>query len=191
MYTAFYDVRSSHAVIGAGLVHAGLATAFAASQDGRVPHAHELRLQLQPAHANGRPAVPGTTAPAAPVVDRHHRQYAHQPIPTEATAAAVPAAPVRSVADGAPAAAVRVADDHQLPGVAAVVVVLRVARHQPVDVRRQRDQRRHHQTAVGRSPGDRGSGQDGRGTATTAGAYATGAIAPAARQAEIAAEGVR
>lgn len=181
-------MRPAHAVVGAGLVPAGLAAAFAAPPGGRVPHAHELRLQLQPARANGRPAVPGATAPAAPVADRHHRQHARRPIPAEAAdaAAAVPTAPVRPAADvRPPAAAVRVADDDQLPGVAGVVVaVLRVARHQPVHVRRQRDllQRRHHQTAVGRPSGDRGGGQDGRGAAAAAaGARDTGAVAAAAR----------
>lgn len=40
--TASHDVRPAHAVVGTGLVPGGLATAFAAPQGGRVPHANEL-----------------------------------------------------------------------------------------------------------------------------------------------------
>lgn len=184
-------MRLTDAVVGAGLVFARLATSFATAPE-RLSHANEFRFQFQSARPNGRPTVSDATAAAAPVADRHDREHVDEPtVPAKAAVLVVVVPIAQSAVRAAPTAAVRLAD-HQ-PGVAGVVV-LPVAGHQPVHVRRQRgDQRprRHHQTAVGRPPaaGDRGGGQDRGGTG--GGADAAGAVAAAAGQAKVVAESVR
>lgn len=122
--TAYDDVRLIDAIVSAGVVFAGLAASFA-SASGCLSRTREFRFQFQPARANGRSTVPSATAPAAPIPNRHHREHVVQPIP-----AAEPAIPVRPLS--APTA-VCITDYKQ--GVADVII-LRVAGHQSIHVRR-------------------------------------------------------
>jgi len=186
-------VRLADAIVRTGVLPAGIAAAIASAQGPGVPHAYELRLQLQSARADGRPTVSSAAVAAAPVADRHdsgEQRVRRGPVPTTATRG-VPATPVRAVR--APATAVHVANAHQLQA-AVAVVILGVTSGRPVHVWRRllrHHERRHHQATVGRPAGDCGGGRRPYRQRTvtavaapprTAGTV-NGAIAAAARQA--------